>query len=163
MNCLSAVLVVLVLFCTATDLLYGKIYNGIVFPCLFAGVFLRLLQGGLQELPGILASVLIPFLMLYPFWLITGGNGLGGGDIKLLTAVSACLSLSVMLTVSLVSFGTALVFGLSKIVYERIQHGRLCTDGENSMNRQPVVQESSGIHLAFFVALGVLLHIGGVY
>lgn len=158
---LNVVLVLLVLICTATDLTAGKIYNCVTVPSLMAGICLRLAYSGVQALPLILFSALLPLILLYPVWILTGGSGIGGGDIKLLSAVSACLHADQMLIVALVSFATAAGYGILRALGQRRRHCTkvtfvLCADEKD-------MECDTGIHLAFFIALGVLLHIGGLY
>lgn len=85
---MNGILLFLLLSSVLTDLHDGKIYNMLVFPALAAGVLQRLsgsMPGGGTSL---LVSLAIPAVLL-PFYLC--GRGLGGGDLKLLLAVSSLM------------------------------------------------------------------------
>lgn len=85
---MNGILTLLLLTSVVTDLMYGKIYNMLVFPAMSAGVLLRLEEGGIRALVPIAFSLGIAMLLLPFHWI---GKGMGGGDIKLLMAI-ACLT-----------------------------------------------------------------------
>lgn len=98
----------------------------------------RCLLEGVSIIPEILILDSMIVFILGMIWKLTGGKGIGAGDVKLLTVVATGISANALCSVFGVAFVSAGIFGI-------------------------VRQKKTGIHLAFFIALGVLLHIGGLY
>src|SRR5262249_9219317 len=70
------------------DVRWGKIYNKITFPCIAARLLLNTLRDGLAGAPLSLEGVGSALVAVRVLGLIAG-QGLGGGDIKLLAAIGA--------------------------------------------------------------------------
>jgi prepilin peptidase CpaA len=82
----DAVLVMLLLTCTYTDLSKRLIYNQVLLPVAVFGLGYALLTAGLGGLGHSLAGLLLGFtLLLLPFCL----GGLGAGDVKMLAVIGA--------------------------------------------------------------------------
>ena len=137
-NCL---LIVFTLACVTTDLLYGKIANVIVIPAAAIGLALHGLTEGPEGLAAALLTALLTMGLFYPIWRVTGGKGIGAGDVKLLAALGAILPGNAMLVVLAVTFVSAAAAG----VIRRLSG------------------KSGNVHLALYAALGALLHVGGLY
>ena len=137
-NCL---LIVFVLACMTTDLLYGKIFNGIVLPAAVLGLTWHAWLEGPEGLMMASIAVLLTMVLFCPVWRMTEGKGIGAGDIKLLAAIAAILPTEVLLTVAMVTFGSAAICGIIKVLSGK----------------------GGGLHLAVYAAFGTLLHVGGLY
>ncbi len=72
------------------DVREHRVPNGLTVGGLLVGLALQALHGGLAGLGSGLAAAAIAFGIALPFFLV---GGLGGGDVKLLTAVGAFLGL----------------------------------------------------------------------
>lgn len=99
-----------VLFCLYTDLKERKIYNKVLVPAFFIGLYLKALENGLagigDSLLGFglgLGFLLIPFLL----------GGIGGGDVKLLAVIGAIMGWKF---VFFAAIGTGISGGLVAIV-----------------------------------------------
>lgn len=113
-----AVLILVGLIATGTDLWRQKIYNWLTLPAILLGLILNLVQTGL---PGLLNSFL-GLLMAGGLYLILGLIGaMRGGDIKLAAAVGALLGWR--LTVSALYYG-AILGGIFAIIWS-LYHGTL--------------------------------------
>lgn len=71
-----------------TDLSTGKVYNKITFPCMVLGVVLNTLAHGWF---GFFDSLEGMGIVLLPSLLLASPRGIGGGDIKLMTAAGSFL------------------------------------------------------------------------
>lgn len=76
----------LLVIASVTDLLWGKIFNGITFPFLAAGLICRYFLTGPRSLGEGLLGAGVAFLLFFPLWQI---RTLAAGDVKLLMAVGA--------------------------------------------------------------------------
>jgi len=86
---LSAVgMVLTVAFAAAFDVGTRRIPNFITVGGLAVALVLRLATGGVDALVGGLLGALLAFLLVFPLFML---KGMGGGDVKLLTAVGAFL------------------------------------------------------------------------
>jgi len=81
-------LVVLMIFCSATDLSTRRIPNAVLLPTLMTALFLNSLAGGLAGLADSVAGLIIGLLMLMPLHVL---GRMGAGDIKLLGVVGSIL------------------------------------------------------------------------
>jgi prepilin peptidase CpaA len=87
MNYLAdAILVAVLAAATVTDLRSGRIYNRLVYPAIVAGLLLGLLDGGKAGLWNHALGAGVAFAALLFCFAI---GGIGGGDVKLMTAVGA--------------------------------------------------------------------------
>jgi prepilin peptidase CpaA len=81
----DALVAIVTLFCAATDVRTGKIYNAVTYPAVAAGLAAAAAGGGPDvhsALLGLLAGGLPLYLMFAFRWM-------GGGDVKLMAAVGA--------------------------------------------------------------------------
>lgn len=81
-------LILLVMFCSATDLSMRRIPNAILLPALMAALFLNSLSGGLMGLIDSVAGLVIGIVMLMPLYVL---GRMGAGDVKLLGVVGSVL------------------------------------------------------------------------
>lgn len=108
---LSAVgLVLTVAFAAAFDVGTRRIPNFITVGGLAVALVLRLSTGGVDALVGGLLGALLAFLVAFPLFML---KGMGGGDVKLLTAAGAFLG---PYSTFVALLATALVGGLLAIV-----------------------------------------------
>ena len=116
---LSAVgLVLTVAFGAAFDVGTRRIPNFITVGGLAVALVLRLSIGGVEGFVGGLLGALLAFLISFPLFML---KGMGGGDVKLLTAVGAFLG---PYSTFVALLATALVGGVLAIVVS-LRHGRL--------------------------------------
>lgn len=78
--------------CAATDASCGYIYDAVTYPSLFAVLGVSLLNGTFGSAISWALIVLFACVLLH---VITGGRGLGLGDVKLFTVVAAGVSSSI--------------------------------------------------------------------
>lgn len=82
----DAVLVVVLVICATTDVIYRKIYNLVLMPALLFAIGYNWLQGGWPGLGQSLLGMLLGLLILIiPF----AKGGIGAGDVKLLGVIGA--------------------------------------------------------------------------
>jgi len=87
MQIVSDVILVAVLIVAAvTDLRSGRIYNKLVYPAIIVGLVLGLLDGGWPGLWDHALGAGVAFGILFVCYIL---GGMGGGDVKLMTAVGA--------------------------------------------------------------------------
>lgn len=86
-------LVAVVLVCGVTDIFWNKIYNPVTLAAIVAAVVVSVIGQGANTLSGpkvdlleCLAGLALGFL---PFFALYVVGGLGGGDVKLMTAIGA--------------------------------------------------------------------------
>jgi len=83
-----ALLVSLLLFCSATDLSVRRVPNAVLLPALMTALFLNSVGGGLAGFVDSIAGLAIGLLMLMPLHVL---GRMGAGDIKLLGVVGSIL------------------------------------------------------------------------
>ena len=83
-----ALLVSLLLFCSATDLSTRRVPNAVLLPALMTALFLNSVGGGLAGLVDSIAGLALGLLMLMPLRIL---GQLGAGDLKLLGVVGSIL------------------------------------------------------------------------
>jgi prepilin peptidase CpaA len=83
-----ALLVSLLLFCSATDLSMRRVPNAVLLPALMTGLFLNSVDGGLAGLADSVGGLAIGLLMLLPLHVL---GRMGAGDIKLMGVVGSIL------------------------------------------------------------------------
>ncbi|MEJ2546776.1 MAG: A24 family peptidase [Gemmatimonadota bacterium] len=107
---MSAVgLVMLVGAAAATDVAWRRIPNALTIAGLCLALGLRALQGGPMLVDGLLGAAM-GFVVSFPLFAL---GGMGGGDVKLITAVGAFLG-PLQLTYALLA--TALIGGLFALI-----------------------------------------------
>lgn len=144
--CMELLLIILVTLCAATDLLSGRIFNGVVLPIAASGLILRILWGGSEKAAAVFLPAILVFIGLFPFWKMTRGKGIGAGDIKLLMAVAILSPVWSTLPICLVSFLTAGIYGLFRTLLAGLSS-----------------RKTPGIHMAVFIAAAAGLHVAGFY
>lgn len=113
-----AVLAVVGLIATVTDLWRQKIYNWLTLPAILLGLVLNLIQAG----PGGLFDSFLGLLLAGGIYLVLGLIGaMRGGDVKLAAAVGALLGWR--LAVSALYYG-AILGGIFAIIWS-LYHGTL--------------------------------------
>lgn len=83
---LNSVLILVLVVCALTDLIYRKIYNSVLLPALLFALVYSTYTGGWaglgQSVLGLLVGILI---LILPF----AKGGMGAGDVKLLAVIGA--------------------------------------------------------------------------
>jgi prepilin peptidase CpaA len=74
------------IFSAYTDLSKGKIYNWITYPFIISGFLFRFLSDGMPGLISSLSGAFLGFIFLFVFFL---ADGVGAGDVKLLSSIGA--------------------------------------------------------------------------
>lgn len=96
-----------------TDILWGKIYNALVFPFLLAGLVFQFFESGTPALfTGLLAAA-SAFGLLFPLYF---SKIMAAGDVKLLMAVGAWLSPKEIVSLAFISILVGAAVGLFLIV-----------------------------------------------
>ncbi|MBN2056195.1 prepilin peptidase [bacterium] len=114
----QGVLLLLLVVCAVTDLVYSKIYNKVTVTAMVCGVVTNTLASGLDGLKTSLVGLVLGFglfLIVYMF------GGMGGGDVKLMGAIGALGGYPFILWAV---FFSALSGGLIAILI-MMYHGRL--------------------------------------
>jgi prepilin peptidase CpaA len=83
-----ALLVSLLLFCSATDLSMRRVPNAVLLPALMTALFLNSVDGGFAGLVDSIAGLALGLLMLMPLHVL---GRMGAGDIKLMGVVGSIL------------------------------------------------------------------------
>jgi len=82
----DVVLLVILIICSMTDLIYRKIYNAVLLPALLFALIYNAYNGGwaglVQSVLGLIVGILI---LIFPF----AKGGMGAGDVKLLGVIGA--------------------------------------------------------------------------
>lgn len=94
--------------CAITDVMYGKIFNKITYPAIILGLLINLLLGK-QAFQSSVIGMLVAFILFLIVFMI---GGLGGGDVKLMTAIGAIKGYPFVMYAA---FYSALVGGLMSI------------------------------------------------
>lgn len=104
----------------ATDWCRGKVYNWLTYPAIAVGLLYWTIAGLLGAEPGFVAALIGTLAGFVPFTAIYLAGGLGGGDVKLMTAVGA-LSASWACVLSTTVY--ALLAAVAMAVVVMIRHG----------------------------------------
>ena len=137
----TGLLILMTQICMITDLLYGKIWNVVVFAGAAAGLTLRAAAEGPEGMREALTIAVAVFALLCPLWFLTDGKGIGAGDIKLMAAMGTLMSADSLLMTAAVTFGLAALCGLLR----------------------RLAGEKGDLRLAPYAALGALLSAAGLY
>lgn len=157
-----------------TDLLFDKIYNEWILVAMATGLCYAVWQDGAEGLARALASMMIPFALLYPLFLI---GGLGAGDVKLLSVAGCFLTVKETMLCLGLSFLLGAVFSLLKMAVERnflqrmkyllsyivdvFNSGEWRFYEEDRNDRQR--RKEGKIHFSVPVLLGMVICKGGIY
>jgi len=104
----DTLLYVVIAVCAITDVMYGKIFNKITYPAIVLGLLINLALG-MKHFQSAVIGMLVAFVMFLIVFLI---GGLGGGDVKLMTAIGAIKGYPFVMYAA---FYSALVGGLMSI------------------------------------------------
>ncbi len=123
------VLLVLFLVASATDLLWGKIYNGVTLSFLFSGVTYRLFNGGRTDATLAATAVVVAFVLFFPLWRF---KALAAGDVKLLMAAGAWSTPKGILELGVLSIVIGAVVGIIVLVKQAGLRGSLISLREHA-------------------------------
>lgn len=102
------------------DIRYRKIPNKLVFPLFFAGILYQAIFFGLPGLWSATVGFAIGFGILFIQWIIGGG---GGGDVKLMGAISVWLGKTLILYVLVASVLFVILGTVGVLIYSAIVRG----------------------------------------
>jgi prepilin peptidase CpaA len=108
-----AVVLVAALAAAVTDVLRFKVHNILTLPLLATGLIYHAAVGGSAGFAASLAGALLGFGVLIGFYLL---GGMGGGDVKLLSAIGAWLGIQLTFWVFIVSSLAAGVYALALVL-----------------------------------------------
>lgn len=83
---INIILIILLIICAYTDLIYRKIYNFVTFPAIILGIIINIIYYGIYGLKQSVIGVIVGTFFLFVFFLL---GGIGAGDIKFLAAVGS--------------------------------------------------------------------------
>ena len=168
-------LFVFLLIAVYSDGRFGKIYNWQIVAGVVAGFIFRYFESGPPGIVSGFCSLLIPIILLYPFFKI---GTLGGGDIKLLATAAVFLTPARTILFMGVAFLTGAVMALLKMIKERnfverfqylmsYIHDVITTNQwklyEEAKKQSGTEVKKHKIHFAFPVFISALIHMGGLY
>lgn len=133
----------LLLVATATDLLWGKIYNWLTFPFLLTGLVTRFaFQGVDAGLEGLLA-VGVALALFFPLYAV---QAVAAGDAKLLMAMGAWSNAKTVFEVAVVSILVGAFVGLITLVQKKGIRGSAKSLSENFRAATPT---ATAVKMAF--------------
>jgi Flp pilus assembly protein protease CpaA len=163
----------LLIGCMYTDLKEGKVYNAVTLPAIAIALMLRLLEGdftngfaaGLGPFKVGFISALFMFIGFFFIWAIGALSGkplMGGGDVKLMTAIGALTNVQYCVQYVVVySFGAAAVMAL----WVLFRHGEIWAGMVGSFRRvvwpshpsevSPTERRATGRTVSFCTAICV--------
>jgi len=109
-------LFVLIVICSLTDILCGKIYNFITFPMIISGFCLNFYLYGYKGLLFAFCGFIIAggiFIVLY-LW-----GGFGAGDVKLMMAIGAIIGVNYIFDIILYSSIAGGIISIIVIIYKK--------------------------------------------
>jgi prepilin peptidase CpaA len=153
------VLWLVLLVCTVTDLLWGKIYNVVTLPTIALGVGARFFVEGHSSALTALSAVGVAFALFFPLYLI---KTLAAGDVKLLMALGAWSDSSIVLKLSCLSIIVGALVGAVVLLKQRGTLGaakslaeHLQTSPEKSEKLSSVKMQFAPAFLAAFLFLQI--------
>ena len=159
----------LCLVSAGTDLRARRVPNiWLALHAVFA-LLLRVGRGEVQPIPAALTAAVIPFLLLFPLFLI---RAVGAGDIKLLMVIGLYIGRPAVLHCLLWSFLFAGVFALPVLFFPARRRARFSylfsyfRSYLKSGRRRPYIPDPASpdtVHMTIPVLMSVLLWIGGFY
>ena len=84
--CITLVVLLLLAVAVFMDFFFDKIYNEWIFISFVTGMSYATWNGGFGGAIRALISITIPFIILYPLFMI---GGIGAGDVKLLSVMGS--------------------------------------------------------------------------
>ncbi len=109
-------LLLLLIVATATDLLWGKIYNWLTLPFLVLGIAFQFTQFGSTAGWESLVSVVIALALFFPLYLV---QAVAAGDAKLLMAMAAWSNPATVFEVSAVALVVGAFVGLLTLLQQK--------------------------------------------
>jgi Flp pilus assembly protein protease CpaA len=103
------VLWVLLIVASATDLLWGKIYNHLTLSSIALGIIARLYLGGIPSLTESLIGTTVAFILFFPLYYF---KVFAAGDVKLLMAIGTWSNYQLVLRLSLVAILLGALVGI---------------------------------------------------
>lgn len=173
LNICQSVLLLLLLLSAYADLRTDRIPNGFILLGIAVGLGISLCNG--RALLGILGSVSLAFLLLYPLYKI---GALGAGDVKLFLMIGGFCTAGELLVILAGAFVIGAVFSLVKLLTEHNGRERLCyflsylsdimRSGHWKIYGEDLVQDyntyrRNKIHFAVPVLFSAVMKIGGLY
>ena len=101
------------------DYKYFKISNSLNMWGLISAIFLNLFLYEQYNLYSIAIGLAIPFLLLYPVFMI---GGIGAGDVKLLCVIGIVIGMKSSIRFTAFCFVIAGIIGISKLLFLQIRH-----------------------------------------
>jgi prepilin peptidase CpaA len=111
------VVLVAALTAAVTDVLRFKVHNALTLPLLVGGLAYHSVNHGVDGFVASLAGAMLGFGVLIGFYLM---GGMGGGDVKLLSAIGAWLGLYLTFWIFITSSLAAGVYALVLVVRHRM-------------------------------------------
>ncbi len=127
-------LLILLIVATATDLLWGKIYNWLTFPFLFLGILARVYTSGSFGLIEALFSVGVAFVLFFPLFLF---KAVAAGDAKLLMAVGAWTNAKTTITIAALAILFGAAVGLVSLLRQKGLRGSAHSIRDNLQKGEP--------------------------
>jgi prepilin peptidase CpaA len=112
----EVVLWVLLIVASATDLLWGKIYNHLTLSSIAAGMIARFYFGGVSSLTESLIGTAVAFTLFFPLYYL---KVFAAGDVKLLMAVGTWSNYQFVLRLSLIAILFGAVIGFLVVLKKR--------------------------------------------
>ena len=125
---------VLLIVATATDLLWGKIYNWLTFPFLLTGLIYRFAMQGTDGGVVALQSVAVAFALFFPLFAI---RAVAAGDAKLLMAMGAWLDPKTTIEIAAVAILFGAAVGLVTLLRQKGLKGSAQSVAENVRQGAP--------------------------
>jgi len=100
------------------DYKYFKIPNSFNLWGLISAIFLNLFLEGQYNLYSMAIGLLMPFLLLYPVFII---GGIGAGDVKLLCVIGIVLGMKSSMIFTVYCFLIAGIIGILKLLFIKIR------------------------------------------
>lgn len=114
--CIIFVILILLMPAVIMDFFFDKIYNEWILVLFMAGTSYAVWNEGMEGAFKALVSMTIPFFLLYPLFMI---GVMGGGDVKLLSAVGSFFTAKEIFICVLVSFLLGAIFSLLKMAADK--------------------------------------------
>lgn len=106
---IAIVLNVVLLICLVTDLKDHKVYNWVTYPTIVFAFLINTIGYGMTGFTACCLNLLDTLLIFWLFYLL---KWIGGGDVKLIMAISALTSISFSFTIVIVSCFLAGFYGM---------------------------------------------------